>query len=81
MLRSEHCHAAEPSQLDLERLTLVDTLDGLDAGTFTSALLVRAFLKRISVYEPVYNAFTFLNKKALAEVRHQCPKTTLKVES
>lgn len=53
------------SDLDLATLTLVDALEGLDTGAYTSAELTLAYLERIAVYEDTYNAFTFLNPGAL----------------
>ena len=59
---------AEAADLDLVTLTLVDALDGLAAGTLTAELLTEAFLARIAVYEPTYNAFTAINEAALEQV-------------
>ena len=51
----------------MTRLTIADTLAGLEAGTFTSELLVEAFLAQIEQYNDALNAFTFLNPFALAQ--------------
>jgi amidase len=50
-------------------LTLVETLEGLADGSFTSEDLVLAFLAQITKYEAKYNAFTAMNENALAQAR------------
>ena len=50
-------------------LTLVDALDGLRNGTYTSELLTAAYLAQIAKYEGTLNAFTFFNNFALSQVR------------
>ena len=49
-------------------LTLLDALEGLQNGTFTSELLTAAYLAQIAKYESTYNAFTFFNDFALSQV-------------
>ena len=60
---------ADPEDIDVLRITLADTLAGLKAGVFTSETLTKAFLAQIAKYEPLYNAFTFLNPFALSQAR------------
>jgi len=54
------------SAFPLEELTIAAVRSGFAAGRFTSVSLTQAFLARIAVYEPFYNAFTFMNPEALA---------------
>ena len=60
---------AGPADIDTATLTLVDALSGLENGTYTSEILVKAYTAKIDMYNPVYNAFTFRNKHALAQAR------------
>ncbi|MBS1679024.1 MAG: amidase [Actinobacteria bacterium] len=50
-------------------MTLDEAHEALASGRVTSVQLTRAFLARIDKYEPFYNAFTAMNRKALAEAR------------
>jgi amidase len=54
--------------LDLRTLTIVDILDALEAGDYTSEELARAYLAQIARYEENYNAFTFIAPDVLAQV-------------
>lgn len=54
-------------RVDLTRLTLVQALTDLERGTYTSVQITEAFLARIAVYEPTYNAFVAMNADALAQ--------------
>lgn len=67
--------------VDLVSLTLKDVIDGLSVGRFTSAELTRAFLAQIAKYEDTYNAFTFLNPEALAQVRLHPPFRQVSTET
>lgn len=60
--------AAEESFL-YEEITVDELLKGYENGDFTSEEVVRAYLERIDKYEPMYNAFTFLNEQAIEEAR------------
>jgi amidase len=53
------------AQVDVVELTAKDIADGYASGAFTAVELTSAFLERINTYEPLYNAFTFLNPDAL----------------
>ena len=55
------------SAIALEELTIEAVQKGFADGSFTSAGLTQAFLDRIALYEPFYNAFTFMNPGALAD--------------
>lgn len=66
---SDSLRGAGLDGVDLRTLTLVDTLAGLESGSFTSAQLTAAFLAQIARYEGVYNAFTFVFTDALAQAR------------
>ncbi|NHC16414.1 amidase family protein, partial [Motilibacter deserti] len=59
--------AVAPAAADPTTFTITETLDALEAGTYTSVQLVQAFLARIEAYEPYYNAFTQMNPEALAD--------------
>jgi amidase len=53
--------------VDVVELTAQDISLGLANGDYTSVDLVQAYLDRIALYEPHYNAFTSLNSDALAD--------------
>ncbi|OJU81310.1 MAG: hypothetical protein BGO11_08985 [Solirubrobacterales bacterium 70-9] len=50
-------------------MTVEQAHTALADGSVTSTALTRAYLKRIARYEPYYNAFTAMNRRALAEAR------------
>jgi amidase len=55
--------------IDVAELTLERVQDGFRSGAMTSEALTQAFLDRIAVYNPVYNAIIFLNPDALDDAR------------
>ncbi|MCW6507466.1 amidase [Lichenifustis flavocetrariae] len=55
--------------VDIVELTIADIQNGFAGGRFTSETLTRLHLDRIETYEPYYNAFTFMNPKAMDEAR------------
>lgn len=61
--------AETASSFVYEEITLDRLQAGYVNGEYTSEQVVRAYLARISVYEPNYNAFTMMNDKALEEAR------------
>lgn len=52
---------------DIVEMTVEKVQDGLAHGKFTCAALTQAFLDRIALYNPSYNAIIFLNPSALAD--------------
>jgi len=54
---------------DLVEFTVDDVHAGLAGGAFTCESLTRAFLDRILVFNPRYNAIIFLNPDALTDAR------------
>lgn len=61
--------AETPSSFPYEEITLDRLQAGYANGDYTTEQVVKAYLDRISVYEPNYNAFTMMNAKALEEAR------------
>jgi len=57
------------SEIDVVELTVAQIEAGFAAGTFTSETLTQAFLERIAVCNPAYNAIIFLNPDALSDAR------------
>lgn len=57
------------TEIDVVELTIAEIGQGLATGRFTAEALAAASLARIEMYEPAYNAFTFLNPAALDEAR------------
>ena len=55
--------------IDVTRLTLTDILAAYESDLFTANELMKAYLKHITRYEPAYNAFTFMNSRALTQAR------------
>ena len=55
---------AAASDLDVAELTIAEVQQGFVEGRFTSESLTLAHLARIELYEPYYNAFTFMNPNA-----------------
>jgi amidase len=53
--------------IDVVELTAARVQADLTARRYSSAQLVQAFLDRIALYDPTYNAFISLNPNALAE--------------
>lgn len=60
---------AAEQEFPYEEITVKQLLAGYKDGDYTTEEVVQAYLDRISVYEPKYNAFTALNEKALEEAR------------
>ena len=60
---------AGAAQINVSELTIDDVQRGFKERTFTSEELTQAYLERIAIYEPTYNAFTSMNSKALEEAR------------
>lgn len=54
---------------DLVELTADKVQSGFASGAFTCESLTQAFLDRIALYNPRYNAIIFLNPDALADAR------------
>lgn len=57
------------TKLDLVEMTVAQVHEGYAAGHFTCVELTQAFLDRIALYNPSYNAIIFLNPDALADAR------------
>jgi amidase len=57
------------AEVDVVGLGIADIEAGLAAGEFTSEDLVDAYLERIKLYEPTYNAFTSLIPGVYAKAR------------
>jgi len=55
--------------INLTELCIDDVRAGLTSGAFTSGGLTQAFLDRIALYNPHYNAIIVLNPEALADAR------------
>jgi Asp-tRNA(Asn)/Glu-tRNA(Gln) amidotransferase A subunit family amidase len=62
-------NASTPPQIDIVEMTIADLQKGYAEGRFTTEAIARLHLARIETYEPGYNAFTFMNPKALQEAR------------
>lgn len=60
---------AMAQEIDVMELTIADIQAAYAAGEYTAEELTQAFLDRIAIYEPSYNAFTFMNEAALEEAR------------
>lgn len=61
--------ANSPPPINLEELTIADIRAAYDAKDYSAEDLTRAYLARIRLYEPFYNAFTFMNPSALDDAR------------
>lgn len=61
--------AAGTSAFPYEEMTLDQLQAGYAKGDYTTEQVVQAYLDRIKLYEPNYNAFTTMNAKALEEAR------------
>lgn len=61
--------AAAAEAFPFEEITLKQLQDGYTSGKYTTVEVVQAYLDRIKLYEPNYNAFTMMNSKALDEAR------------
>ena len=56
-------------EIDIVEMTVADAQAGFASGAFTSESLTQAFLDRIAVYNPSYNAIVFMNPAALDDAR------------
>ena len=56
-------------KIDLVEMTVSDVEAGFAIAAFTSETLTQAFLDRIALYNPPYNAIVFLNPAALDDAR------------
>jgi amidase len=62
--------AKEPaSAIDVVEMTGERAQAGFAGGAFTSESLTKAFLDRIAIYNPPYNAIVFMNPGALNDAR------------
>jgi amidase len=61
--------ATAAEKFQFEEITLLQLQAGYASGEYTTEEVVKAYLARIEKYEPNYNAFTAMNKKALEEAR------------
>ncbi len=61
--------AESASSFPYEEITLDRLQAGYANGDYTTEQVVKAYLDRIGIYEPNYNAFTMMNAKALEEAR------------
>jgi amidase len=69
-LPTDQLASAENSpHIDVTRLTLTDILAAYESDLFTANELMKVYLKHITRYEPAYNAFTFMNSRALTQAR------------
>jgi amidase len=57
------------SAIDIVEMTVERAQEGFASGAFTSESLTQAFLDRIAVYNPPYNAIVFMNPGALDDAR------------
>lgn len=57
------------AKIDLTELTIELVQQGFASGTFTSESLTKAYLERISEFNPSYNAIIFFNEQAVEEAR------------
>ncbi len=55
--------------IDLVELTVEQVQQGFNSGAFTSESLTQAYLDRIAMFNPSYNAIVFLNPDALEDAR------------
>ena len=62
-------NAVSSVDIDVADLTIAEVQRGFAEGRFSAESLARAHLARIEHYEPAYNAFTFLNPRALDDAR------------
>jgi Asp-tRNA(Asn)/Glu-tRNA(Gln) amidotransferase A subunit family amidase len=62
---------ASPAEggIDVVEMTVAEVEAGFASGAFTSETLTQAFLERIAVYNPSYNAIVFMNPTALDDAR------------
>lgn len=58
--------AASAAGIDVVEMTVEQAQAGFASGAFTSESLTKAFLDRIAIYNPSYNAIVFMNPEALA---------------
>ena len=72
-LRKKNIMTKEPSieapVIDLVEMTVERAVNGMAAGEFTSEQLTAAFLDRIKLFNPLYNAIIFLNPQAIEDAR------------
>lgn len=66
---NDAAQAGHPAAIDLVELTLEQAQAAFSSGAITSEALTQAFLDRIAVYNPHYNAIIFLNPDALSDAR------------
>ncbi|WP_131117862.1 amidase [Lichenihabitans psoromatis] len=59
----------ETGAIDLVEMTVEQVQTGFAQGSFTSESLTQAFLDRIALYNPPYNAIIFMNPDALTDAR------------
>jgi Asp-tRNA(Asn)/Glu-tRNA(Gln) amidotransferase A subunit family amidase len=59
--------AVARADVNVVELPVTSIESGLSAGTFTDKALMQSYLNRINMYNPLYNAFTWLNPDALAQ--------------
>ncbi len=58
--------SASAAGIDVVEMTVEQAQAGFASGAFTSESLTKAFLDRIAIYNPSYNAIVFMNPEALA---------------
>ncbi len=77
-LRKKTIMTKEPSieapVIDLVEMTVERAVNGMAAGEFTSEQLTAAFLDRIKLFNPLYNAIIFLNPQAMEDARQMDEK-------
>jgi amidase len=61
--------SAQPAAIDLVELTLEQAQAAFADGSVTSEALTQAFLDRIAILNPRYNAYIFMNPDAIADAR------------
>eukprot|EP00894_Picocystis_sp_ML_P000465 jgi/Pico_ML_1/50982/g2092.t1 len=57
--------ALASGDIDVVELTATQVQEAYEQGEYTAEELTMAFLERIEMYEPVYNAFVYLNPNAV----------------
>eukprot|EP00963_Diacronema_lutheri_P014518 scaffold3066_cov454-Pavlova_lutheri.AAC.4 len=61
--------ALASGDIDVVELTATQVQEAYEQGEYTAEELTLAFLERIEKYEPVYNAFVYLNPDAVVTAR------------
>lgn len=59
----------EVGKFQFEEITVKDLQAGYANGDYTAEEVVKAYLDRIKLYDPSYNAFTTMNTKALEQAK------------